>query len=75
MWTLLHHNNLWLGHSHRHISTSLPLQLGLGLEELSLEGGREQCWYMVNSFVAPDPNLMRAETAIDHFILVSLLAH
>jgi len=39
MWTLLlHHNNLCPRHPHWHISTSLPLQLGLGVEELGLKG-------------------------------------
>ena len=36
---LPHRNNLWPLDHHRHISTPLPLQLGLG-EELGLEGGR-----------------------------------
>ena len=34
---LPHHNNLCTGHSHWHISTPLPLQLSLGVEELGLE--------------------------------------
>ena len=33
-----HHNNLWPVHWHRHINTPLPLKLGLGVEELGLEG-------------------------------------
>ena len=38
---LPHHNSLCLGHPHRHISTPLPLQLGLGVEELGLEGKKQ----------------------------------
>ena len=36
---LPHHNSLRPDHFHWHISTLLPLQLGLGVEELGLEGG------------------------------------
>ena len=36
---LPHYNSLCLGHPYWHISTPLPLQLSLGVEELGLEGG------------------------------------
>ena len=35
---LSHHNNLCTVHHHWDISTPLPLQFGLGVEELGLEG-------------------------------------
>ena len=35
---LSHHNSLCLGPSYWHISALLPLQFGLGVEELGLEG-------------------------------------
>ena len=43
---LPHYHSLCTSHPHRHISTPLPRQPGLWVEELGLEGGKYNIdWY------------------------------
>ena len=44
-----HYNTMCPGHCHWHISTPLPPQLGLGVEELGLEEGNNVGIIIANS--------------------------